>query len=442
LGIGLGLLVLILVGSGLFFLLGQSKKMGTQRSTLLQNPYPPHTGTLVLNNPLSWNSNGYYYWDEATSSNGDGCRFVGGTYHVTITQKKYPMGCLVTSNFTNFAYQVQMKIVKGDGGGIVLDSSPDHENFYSFIFNKMGEYEFDFYNNTIGFAKIASGHSSAFHTGLNQTNLVAAVAIEQSIDFYVNLQFVVHISDTAYGQIGVGASDVNAATEVAFSNAKVWTIIPTSSQLSAAATMSTAAIRTAVTSPQDPYPPYDGTLTLQDLLSDNSHGYNWHLDRTPNSTGGMCQFREEAYHASESKQGYFQSCAANATDFNNFAYQVQMTIVKGNTGGIIFRMDTTGNDYYYFYINKFGVYDLDIYNSNGYVNTLSSGTRPVFHTGLNQTNLIAVVAQGHTIDLYVNLQFIAGVSDSSYSKGQIGVAAEDDGAPTEVVFSHMKVWKL
>ena len=441
--LGLGLLALVLVGGGLFLLLGQGKKMDTERSTLLQNPYPPHLGTLVLDNPLSWNSNGYYYWQQDTSSSSDGCRFVAGAYHVTVTESGYDWSCLVTGNFADFAYQVQMKIVRGDGGGIVLHSSPNLENFYSFIFNKQGEYEFDYYNNTMGSVKITSGHSSAFHVGLNQTNLVAAVARERnSIDLYVNLHFVIHISGITYGQIGVSASDVSNPTEVAFSNAKVWTITPTSSQRSAAATMSAVAMKTAVTSSQNPYPPFSGTLALQDPLTDNSRGYNWESDKAADSTGGICQFRQGAYYTSESVRGNFQLCAASATNFNNFAYQVQMTIVKGDIGGIVFRMDTTGNNFYYFNISRFGAYALDIYNSQGYLKTVSGGTISAFHSGLNQTNLIAVVAQGHTIDLYVNLRFIAGVSDSTYGVGQIGVVADDEGSVAEVVFSNAKVWKL
>jgi len=55
-------------------------------------------------------------------------------------------------------------------------------------------------------------------------------------------------------------------------------------------------------------------------------------------------------------------------------------------------------------------------------------------------NLIAVVAKGNSITLYVNGQNIGSVSDSTYSQGEIGVAADDVSNPTEVVFSNAKVW--
>jgi hypothetical protein len=45
------------------------------------------------------------------------------------------------------------------------------------------------------------------------------------------------------------------------------------------------------------------------------------------------------------------------------------------------------------------------------------------HTGLNQPNTIAVLANGITLNLYVHQQKIDSVSDSTYSHGQVGVVA-------------------
>jgi hypothetical protein len=41
------------------------------------------------------------------------------------------------------------------------------------------------------------------------------------------------------------------------------------------------------------------------------------------------------------------------------------------------------------------------------------------------------------------MDHIAGIKDNTYSRGQIGVAAEDDtGTPTQVVYDHAMVWQL
>ncbi len=134
-------------------------------------------------------------------------------------------------------------------------------------------------------------------------------------------------------------------------------------------------------------------------------------------------------------------------NFSDFAYQVQMTIVKGDGGGIIFREDNArGNAYYFAIGQQSGVWGYKLWkfsncNSNNCnVSELRSGSSAAIKTALNQSNLVTVVASGSTIDLYVNNQKIDSYSDSSYSQGQIGVAATDLKSPTEVVFSSAKVW--
>jgi hypothetical protein len=57
--------------------------------------------------------------------------------------------------------------------------------------------------------------------------------------------------------------------------------------------------------------------------------------------------------------------------------------------------------------------------------------------GLHQSNVIAVVARGKLIELYVNDERVSSVTDGSSSSGQIGLVAE---VGSEVVFSHARVW--
>lgn len=64
------------------------------------------------------------------------------------------------------------------------------------------------------------------------------------------------------------------------------------------------------------------------------------------------------------------------------------------------------------------------------------------NTDLNAINVVAVVAIGRHIDLYVNMHHIASLSGISYSNSEIGLAAQENTNPTEVVFSNAKVWTL
>ncbi len=154
--------------------------------------------------------------------------------------------------------------------------------------------------------------------------------------------------------------------------------------------------------------------------------------------GGGCSFTGGAYHASMPQIGHFASCMARATNFSNFTYQVQMTIFSGTStdgGGLIFRSNT--NEQYRFRVGTDGSYDLV-----DPTQTLTSGSSPAIKTGLNQTNVLKVVARGGNISLYVNGQFIARVNDSSSSSGQIGLMAVAFTNPTNVAFSNAQVWQL
>ena len=125
-----------------------------------------------------------------------------------------------------------------------------------------------------------------------------------------------------------------------------------------------------------------------------------------------------------------------------------MTIVAGDYGGIVFRTDSTHTKFYYFRIGKDGSYEVVLYRAVGEsktgtnVQVLKSGTSLAIKTGLNQANIVAVVASGSDLDLYVNRKHIAYVSDSTFSQGQLGVCAANASKLTEVVYGDALVWKL
>ncbi len=190
---------------------------------------------------------------------------------------------------------------------------------------------------------------------------------------------------------------------------------------------------------QNPYPPHTGSLALNDPLKDNSKGFRW--DAGPFANGGSCSFTGGSYHVGVSLQGHVLACNAQAVTFGNFTYEVQMTILKGDRGGIFFRQVGTKGPYYFYSIKIDGSYELDSFNGKT-SNVLQRGTSPAVKRGLNQPNLLAVVAQGRSIDLYVNGQSILHISNSTSSNGLIGVAADATDQPAEVAFTNARVWML
>jgi hypothetical protein len=189
----------------------------------------------------------------------------------------------------------------------------------------------------------------------------------------------------------------------------------------------------------NPYPPHTGSLALNDPLQDNSKGYKW--DTGTFGNGGSCSFTGGSYHVGVSIQGHVLACNAEAVTFGNLSYEVQMTILKGDRGGIFFRQIGTQGPYYYFSLKIDGSYELDSFNGKT-SNVLQRGTSPAIKRGLNQPNLLAAVAQGSSIDLYVNGQSILRITASTTSNGLIGVAADATDQPAEVAFSNARVWML
>ena len=179
-----------------------------------------------------------------------------------------------------------------------------------------------------------------------------------------------------------------------------------------------------------------GTPAFSDPLS-HQDSHNW--DESAN-----CAFIGDAYHTISAQTDNFFSCTPNAQSPNigNFALQVQMTIIKGDYGGVFFRADSTGVNYYLWSIDQTGSYALEVYKNDSLLNTLSSSSTSAFKTGLHQFNLITVVAQGSNFYLYVNGQFVINVNDTNYTSGQFGMVAGDTTNATEVAFSNLKIWQV
>ena len=98
---------------------------------------------------------------------------------------------------------------------------------------------------------------------------------------------------------------------------------------------------------------------------------------------------------------------------------------------------------YLLLIHVDGGYELE-YLGNSAPLLLARGTTPALKEGTNQPNVVAIVAQGNDLDLYINQQHIVHVRDGHRSSGQIGLVADASGAtgPSEVGYRNMNVWSL
>src|SRR5581483_12386158 len=101
--------------------------------------------------------------------------------------------------------------------------------------------------------------------------------------------------------------------------------------------------------------------------------------------------------------------------FSDFAYQAQLTITRGDGGGLAFRLNSScGNSAYYaFGFDREGVYGLLVAPKPFYLMLLHSS--PAIATGLNRPNLLTVIARGKSIFLYINRHYVGSVTDATSS---------------------------
>jgi 3D (Asp-Asp-Asp) domain-containing protein len=187
------------------------------------NTFPPAGATLVLNDPLTNNDNGYGW--ETTPDAGGVCQFTGGAYQVNERAYDTREYCpAYNTNFgSNFAYEVQMTIVQGDLAGLIFRDETN-QVFYFWRFSQDGSYDLIPYH-TPSLPTLVSGTAHSFNTGYNQSNLLQVIVTNSRIQFFVNNQYVTSVGISSYGQgyIGVFVKDRGNPTEAIFSNAKVWT---------------------------------------------------------------------------------------------------------------------------------------------------------------------------------------------------------------------------
>ncbi len=87
---------------------------------------------------------------------------------------------------------------------------------------------------------------------------------------------------------------------------------------------------------RNPYPPYTGTMALDDPLYNNNQGHGWDAYSLP--VDANCRFNGSGYESTlQNENGTFLDisnvCNAEKTSFSNFAFQADVIILKGECGG-------------------------------------------------------------------------------------------------------------
>lgn len=190
--------------------------------------------------------------------------------------------------------------------------------------------------------------------------------------------------------------------------------------------------KSLATSNPDPYSPGNGKLTLYDSMHDNSNqGFGW-------DEGNGCTFTGSTYQIASTAPG----CGAKNVELNDFAFEIEVGFTQKSieAASIFFRFASSPETFYALRIYNDGTYDFEASA------TSLSGTQviPIYKTGISsdtirkgiQNNVIAIVAVGSTITLYINRMKVDSFQDDSSNYGTISLSSEDG----TVDFSNAKVW--
>lgn len=182
--------------------------------------------------------------------------------------------------------------------------------------------------------------------------------------------------------------------------------------------------------------PFSANQVLNDPLSDNSKGNGW-------QTTDFCKFQGNAYHVLDNSTNTFQPCLALGTDFKDFTFQVEAVLNSGDGIGIVFRGNANNSQYYRIDIQTDGSYEVDVYVDTTGTNARALTSGNLTSTpNLSNTNTIAIVARGSTMQFYFNQTEVASFTDPTYSHGQIGFESLDLKHSSDAVFTNAQVWAL
>lgn len=167
-------------------------------------------------------------WHSSSDPSGDGqCFFEADGYHITNSQQETFYSCMSTGYYVNFAFQVQVTILSGDGASLIFRGSQELNKFYRFRIDQYGNYALLLSNNpstSVAPQALRAGASQYINQGPEQTNVLTVIATGSDIYLYINSHFIVHERDATLsaGEIGLSATDFSKTTEVLFYRAEVW----------------------------------------------------------------------------------------------------------------------------------------------------------------------------------------------------------------------------
>jgi len=155
---------------------------------------------------------------------------------------------------------------------------------------------------------------------------------------------------------------------------------------------------------EDPYPPHNQKLMVYDPLNKSDH---W--SKSSFSGGYDCNFAQGSFSIAIPPYSNLFCPESTGDELENFTFEVHLKIMKGDCGGLAFRIYGAGKAYEFLICTQ-GYYVLSATSPPATYKTIAQDYTPTIGTTLGQTNIVGVVVEGSTIAIYINYKKNGNVS--------------------------------
>lgn len=382
-------------------------------------------GTLALSDDFSYPDSGWPVRSEDTYRLG----YEGGEYFVEHVQRNDASRWQTYPDVTlsDFTAEVQVRFETEDEfvGGALIWRWQDNDNFYVFRVCNTGEY--DLFKRVSGEWEnlIPRTSSSHINSGI-ATNRLKVTATGDLIQIYVNDQHLADFSDSSLdqGKIGIYASVFTASpisTRVFFDDLRVYV---------------SEEVPVAAPSPR----PDTTVLAYSDDFDDPESG--WTVSAGDGYSYGYEAGEYYVEHIAQTERARWTTYADET--YSDFTAEVQVrfdTDVADVGGGLVFRWQDNDN-FYRVAIHNTGEYDVKQRLEGEWRTLLDRGGSPYIASGA-AVNTLKIVAVGDLMQVYVNDQHVADVTDASFSEGRVGVYTvlqTESPVTTRISFDNLSIY--
>jgi hypothetical protein len=150
-----------------------------------------------------------------------------------------------------------------------------------------------------------------------------------------------------------------------------------------------------------------------------------------------CIFQGDGYHATSSSA--LVTCMESGHSYGDAAISVDMTLLSGQMGGVVFRMSSVpfvGNYAgYLFEVDSQGNYSFSCSSITSGNTVFKEGYIPGFRRGYHVKNTLQIVMNGSSLSFYVNGVFLDQETDTTFAAGTMGFLA----LSASVAYSHLRI---